>query len=134
VNTGYTDIMARNLTKQRPKQGEHLLELRNNAGISQKELSELIGETQQNIAYWEQSEKPPRSDVLPKIAKALGVSIEDILDIEAKTPKKTGPVGKLQILFEEVSDLPRRQQEKIMEFITAFVSHYKQTKRPPEEA
>jgi len=126
--------MARNFTRSRPKQGERLLQFRLAAGLSQKELAELIGETQQNIAFWEQAEKPPRSDTLPKLAKALGVRVEDMLNIESPTPKKSGPTGKLQTLFEKVSQLPRSQQEKLMEFITAFVSHYQMTREKSEVA
>ncbi|MBF0503115.1 MAG: helix-turn-helix transcriptional regulator [Candidatus Riflebacteria bacterium] len=120
--------MARNFTRSRPKQGERLLQFRLAAGFSQKELADLIGETQQNIAFWEQAEKPPRSDTLPKLAKVLGVSVEDILNGEGTSPKKSGPTGKLQTLFEKASQLPRSQQEKLMDFITAFVSHYQQNK------
>ncbi|MBF0548786.1 MAG: helix-turn-helix transcriptional regulator [Candidatus Riflebacteria bacterium] len=134
MKTRYTYLMPRRLTKPRPKQGEHLFQLRQEAGISQKELAELIGETQQNVAFWEQAEKPPRSDVLPKLAKALGVRIEDVLNTDCEIPKKSGPVGRMKILFEEAAKLPRRQQEKLMEFIIAFVSHYKQTKGHPQEA
>jgi transcriptional regulator with XRE-family HTH domain len=124
----YTCSMPRKLSKPRPKQGEHLFQLRREAGISQKELAEIIGETQQNVAFWEQADKPPRSDVLPKMAKALGVKIEDILNVAGEIPKKNGPIGRLQTLFEEASRLPRRQQEKLMDFIVAFVGHYKQTR------
>jgi transcriptional regulator with XRE-family HTH domain len=126
--------MARTFTRERPKQGERLLQFRLAAGLSQKELAGMIGETQQNIAFWEQAEKPPRSDTLPRLAKALGVKVEDLLDIENPAPKKSGPTGKLQTLFEKVSQLPRNQQEKLMEFITAFVSHYQATKEKNEAA
>jgi hypothetical protein len=37
-----------------------------------------------------------------------------------------GPKGKLQKIFEETATLPRRQQEKIAEFVAAFVNQYKQ--------
>ncbi len=134
MNRLYTSPMARNFTRSRPKQGERLLQFRLAAGLSQKELADLIGETQQNIAFWEQAEKPPRSDTLPKLAKALGVKVEDFLNAEGEIPKKSGPIGKLQTLFEKVSQLPRNQQEKLMEFITAFVSHYQQTKGKSETA
>lgn len=124
----YTSLMGRPLTKPRAKQGAKLLKLRLEAGISQSELAEIIGEPQQNVAYWERSEKPPRSDVLPKIAKALGVKIEDILDTENEVPKRHGPTGRLQTIFDEVSRLPRRQQQKIIEFVSAVVAQYKQLK------
>lgn len=124
----YNLAMPRTLTKPRPKQGERLLKLRLEAGISQRELADLIGEPQQNVAYWEQSEKPPRSDAVPKIAKALGVRVEDLFDTEGAVPRKSGPTGKLQLVFEEVSKLPRRQQEKIVEVVTAVVNQYKRNK------
>jgi len=41
--------------------------------------------------------------------------------------KKGGPDGKLRKVFEEASGLPRRQQEKIMEFVPAFINQYKQS-------
>ena len=128
MNRLYTGLMAKKLMRPRPKQGERLLQLRLAAGLSQKELAELIGETQQNIAFWEQAEKPPRSDTLPKLAKVLGVKVEDFLTVDGAIPRKNGPTGKLQALFEEASQLSRSQQEKLMDFIVAFVSHCQQTK------
>ena len=114
--------------KVRPVQGERLRTLRAAAGLSQIELAELIGESQQNVAYWEQAEKPPRSDVLPKMAKALGVSVEEILG-EPKTSRNGGAKGKLRLVFDEVSRLPRRQQDKVVEIVTALVEQYKRSSR-----
>jgi transcriptional regulator with XRE-family HTH domain len=104
-----------------------MLALRQAAGLSQAELARAVGESQQNIALWEQSDKPPRSDVLPKIAKALGVSIDVLLNVELapRPPRRPGPAGKVGKLFEEVSKLPRRQQDKIVEFLSPIVEDYK---------
>jgi DNA-binding XRE family transcriptional regulator len=70
---GYNQPMARKLTTPRPKLGAHLMSLRINAGLNQEELAQKVGVLQQTIAFWEQSDKPPRSEVLPKLAEALGV-------------------------------------------------------------
>lgn len=113
--------MAKRLTKPRPKQGRLLTQLRMEAGLSQYELAQMIGEPQSNVAFWEQSEKPPRSDVLPQMAKALGVRIEDLLNGDLGIERKGRPTGKVRKVFEEVSKLPRRQQEKVIEFVSAFV-------------
>jgi transcriptional regulator with XRE-family HTH domain len=121
----YTPGMARKLERQRPRQGARLAALRRAAGLTQVELAQLVGEPQQNIAFWEQSEKPPRSDVLPKMAKVLGVRIEQILEGELPQTRRAGPVGKVQKLFEEVSTLPRRQQDRILETVSALVAQYK---------
>jgi transcriptional regulator with XRE-family HTH domain len=102
-----------------------LAELRRAANLSQAALARLIGESQQNVAFREQSDKPPRSDVLPKLARVLGVSVEQILDVKTSIERRNGPVGKVRKLFEEVSELPRRQQEKVAEFVSALVEQYK---------
>jgi transcriptional regulator with XRE-family HTH domain len=118
--------MVRRVTKSRPKQGARLAELRKAAGFSQYELARLIGVPQPNIAFWELSAKPPRSEVLPKMARALGVRVEQLLDTEAAVERKAGPTGKVQQAFEAVSRLPRRQQEKILEVVSLFVQQYGQ--------
>jgi hypothetical protein len=80
-------------------------------------------------------QKPPRSDVLPKMAEALGVSVEDLLIVETgktasrKAAKSNGrPAGKVCEVFDRVSKLPRRQQEHIVNWVSAYLSHYEQTR------
>ena len=95
------------------------------AGLTQTELAKLVGEPQQNIAFWEQSDKPPRSDALPKLAKVLGVSVEQLVSGNAVSTKRSGPIGRAQKVFEEVSKLPRRQQDKLLDVISAYVEQFK---------
>jgi transcriptional regulator with XRE-family HTH domain len=113
-----------------------LAELRKAAGLSQYELASYVGVPQANIAFWERSEKPPRSEVLPKMAEALGVTVEDLLivgdekPLRKKAAKSNGrPAGKVRKVFDRVSKLPRRQQEHIVNWISAYVSQYEQTSR-----
>jgi transcriptional regulator with XRE-family HTH domain len=97
--------------------------LRETAGISQRELARQIGQDQSNIRYWENSGNLPRSDVLVPMAKALGVSVEALLG--EPTPRRTGkPGGKAGAVFEAVAKLPRRQQQKILEVVEAFVAQH----------
>ena len=88
---------------------------------------------QSNIAFWEQSEKPPRSDVLSAMARAFGVRLEELLKVEAAkrtaAKKKNGPTGRVREVFDRVSKLPRRQQEKIVEFVSAFVTQNEQNRQ-----
>lgn len=136
-NQSYTPgVMPRKSTKTKPPQGTRLAELRKEAGLSQYELANYVGVPQANIAFWERSEKPPRSEVLPKMAEALGVSVEDLLivgegkPLKKKAAKRNGrPVGKVREVFDRVSRLPRRQQEHIVNWVSAYVSHYEQLKQ-----
>jgi len=125
-------MAKRRTERERPAQGRRLVELRKEAGLSQYELAEMIGEPQPNIAYWELSDKPPRSDVLHKLADALGVSIPELLSINGRkvvVSNSTRPAGKLRQLFNDVSRLPRRQQEHIVRWVSAFVRQYEEEQR-----
>jgi transcriptional regulator with XRE-family HTH domain len=118
--------MGRPLSKPRPKQGARLVQLRRDAGLTQTELAELVGEPQANIAFWERSAKPPRSDVLPKLARILSVRVEDLLDVGTPLPqRRSGPVGRVAQVFNEVRKLPRRQQEKVADVVAALVEQYR---------
>lgn len=97
--------------------------LRERTGISLRELARQIGEGHTNVVYWERSGKIPRSDLLVPIANALGVSVEEILGI-TKEKKIPPPAGKLRLVFEAVSKLPRNQQEKILEVINALLEQH----------
>lgn len=122
--------MGRKLTKKRGRHGARLAALRRDAGLTQTELALAIGEKQQTVAYWERSSRPPRSDAIPKLARVLGIPVDALLSDSAAPPTPTKPVhaGKVQKLFEEVARLPRRQQDKVVEFVSAFIDQYKQRK------
>ena len=111
----------------RPKQGALLVSLRQRAAISQAELAREIGVPQANIAFWEWSDKPPRSDVLRKMARVFHVRVDQLLVDSDREPLATrsGPVGEVQKVFEEVRKLPRKQQRKVIEMVSALVDRYK---------
>jgi transcriptional regulator with XRE-family HTH domain len=100
-----------------------LRKLRETAGLSVRELARQIGESHTNVSYWERSGQIPRSDKLAAIAKALGVTVENLLG-EPSPRRVTTPGGKVRQVFEAVSKLPRRQQQKIVEVVEAFVAQH----------
>lgn len=120
--------MGRHTTRSKSIQGAHLASLRKSAGLSQAALAKAVGVPQPSIAFWEFAERPPRSDILPAMAEALGVSVEEILFPGTKPSNgkiKPGPKGRLQKAFEAVSSLPKRQQEVLLQFIESAVSQRK---------
>lgn len=100
--------------------GSNLKALRQRAGLSARDLGDRIGVRHSNILFWENNNKLPRSDVLMPMAKALGVTVEELLG-GAKPRRVVHPGGKLGQTFEAVSKLPRRQQQKIVEVVEALV-------------
>lgn len=111
----YADLMP---TKSR------LRELRLAAGLSVRELARRIDQQPTNVSYWERTGQTPRSDVLVPMASALGVSVEELLGV-SPSHRTAAPVkGRLQQVFAAASQLPRRQQDKIAEFVEAFVNQH----------
>lgn len=99
----------------------NLRQLREAAGLSVRELARQIDESNTNVSYWERSGQIPRSDVLAPMAKALGVTVHELLG-EPHPNRVIAPGGKLGHVFEQVAKLPRRQQDKIIEVVLALVA------------
>ena len=115
------------MTNSDADRGKHLKALREAAGLSMRELARQIGEDHSNVRYWEQGRSLPRSDVLLPMAKAFGVTVEEVLG-EPKPRRAVTPAGKMRHLFEAASKLPRSQQEKILDILQPFVREHGQSK------
>ena len=107
------------LSRQRPPMAQRLVELRQQAGLTQTELAAAVGVAVSNIAFWELKGTPPRGEVLPALAKALGVTVDAILGVTP--PKPAVAKGRLQEAFQATAKLPRRKQQKIVEVVEALL-------------
>ena len=50
------------------------------AGMTQEQLAKAVGVQAQYIGAWERGERKPKIDSLLRIAEALGVSWQDLID------------------------------------------------------
>ena len=55
-----------------------IIELRKRAGLTQLNLSEHLNVDRSTVAKWESGEVMPTADKLPRIAKILGCTIDDL--------------------------------------------------------
>jgi transcriptional regulator with XRE-family HTH domain len=102
--TVYDAVMA--------KTSSRLTTLREKVGISQRELARQLDVHHSNVSFWERSGNMPPADVLPSLAKILGITVDELLG-QPKTRSAPTPGGKLGQLFEQVAKLPRTQQARI---------------------
>jgi transcriptional regulator with XRE-family HTH domain len=115
MTPGYTLAisMGRPTSKERSPFGARLHAARTEAGLSQVQVADHLGTTQSAYAVWERDEVALKPAQISKLCKLLNVRVEELY--EDKPAKRTsGPVGKARRLFEEVSELPRRQQQRIL--------------------
>lgn len=67
--------------------GKNIAKYRKARGLTQAELGETLGVTNQAVSKWESEVSLPDVMLLPEIAMALGISLEDIYGM-AKEPEK----------------------------------------------
>jgi len=124
--SAYTCAMANTgkFTKRKPSEfGRRIAEARRRACLTQAELAKKLGVTQQVIAAWERRNVALRAEQIKTLAEALGTTADYLIGISVNWKGIEGPSGKVRHVFEQVSKLPRRQQEKVVEFVEAFVQH-----------
>ena len=109
---------------QRSDFGERLFRCREQRGLSQKQMAEALSIKQQSYAAWERRSTALRPEQLAALARTLDCSIDDLIGQSPKTKRGTGPAGRIRRVFEAVNKLPRHQQNKVAEFVEAFVAQH----------
>ena len=115
--------MAGRPSKKKPSpQGERLAALRKAAGLSQAELAKTIGIPQRTLSQYERiADTFPAALVVP-LARALGVTLEELLGVEADSARKRGPKSKLERQFDSIRQLPKSRQQFISKLLDEMLS------------
>lgn len=122
---GHVSLFAGVMTQDEKKffrdLGTRIAELRKEQNLTQQQLAELMGMSQQSIASWEVGRLRIAVSMLPQLARTLGVSVEALIGEEEK-PAKRGPTPKLQQQMERISQLPRTKQRFVMEMLDTVLA------------
>ncbi len=113
------------LTGKTESFGEQLARLRQEAGLSQRDLAAEVGISQRMVAYYEKQTAHPPTHLLAILAKALGVSSDQLLGIkEVKSNGRTRD-NRLWRRFSQVEQLPQSQRKQIVQILDAFLERDK---------
>jgi len=68
--------------RDQPNWESNFVPLRINAGITQREIAEELGVSEQTVRNWEQGKHPPRLTIpqVKKLCKLLGVGLDELPD------------------------------------------------------
>ena len=108
MNTG------RPASQPRTPFGERLHAAREARGLSQAQVADQLGMSQNAYACWERKPVALRPDQVEQLAKILGVSVDALFNEDGGLDRKGGPIGKARRVFDEVSRLPRKRQQRIL--------------------
>lgn len=96
--------------------GQRIARLRKERGLTQTQLAEVLGISQQHALSFEKGRRRVPVSALPKLSKALGVPLEDLLGFSPPGSKR-GPSPKLLQQLERLQQLPKRQQTLVHQML-----------------
>jgi transcriptional regulator with XRE-family HTH domain len=107
--------------------GRRLTAIRQNRGLTQTQLAELIGSTQRAISYYETVADSAPGPIVAQLAQALEVSADELLGL--KPPKKARhqapedpETKRLWKKFQQVRELPEKDQRAVIRLVNSLVA------------
>lgn len=98
--------------------GERIAALRRARNVTQAQLAETLGVSQQTIQAYEAGRRRIPVSALPVVARALSASLEDLFgETEQPVRSKRGPVPKWTQQIEEIAKLPKAQQRFVAQML-----------------
>ena len=88
--------------------------LRENKNITQQELAEILGTTQQSIARYESGERKADQNVLFTLSEYFGISIDDFFP---EREKDTKYFDELELLFNKNKDILSEDDKETIKFV-----------------
>ena len=102
--------------------GARIAQARKARNLTQHQLCEQLGMAQQTLAHYEVGRMRVPAFMLPPLAHALGLALEELLGQEVKAGKKRGPASRLDKQIEIIRRLPKTKQHAVMEVLDAFIA------------
>jgi len=101
--------------------GARMARLRKVAGYSQRALAEEIGISYRMVAYYEGETDRPPAHLLPAIAKALGVTVDQLLGLANVSARKQPRNERLIRTLLKVEKLSPRSRRAVIDHINALL-------------
>jgi transcriptional regulator with XRE-family HTH domain len=102
--------------------GERITQLRKARGITQVQLAQTLGVSQQTIQAYEVGRRRIQVSALPIVARALSVSLEELFGETEQRSRKRGPAPKWQQQIEAIAQLPKTQQRFVSQMLETVLA------------
>ena len=112
----YLNTMTHNDRRFFEQLGRKVATLRKEQRLTQVQLAEILGISQQHMYSFEKGIRKIPSSMLPTLAQVFGTSVDELLGV-GTTKRKRGPAPKLQRQIEQIQQLPRTKQRFVIEML-----------------
>lgn len=96
--------------------------LRKELRLTQVQLAETLGISQQMVASYEVGRRRIPVSMLPQLSHALKVQTDALLGNETKAKAKRGPTPKWQQQIEAIAQLPKAQQRFVSKMLDTVLA------------
>jgi transcriptional regulator with XRE-family HTH domain len=101
--------------------------LRKARSITQVQLAEKLGISQQTLQSYECGRRRVPVSAMPQVAQHLAVSLDELFDSVPKdaaksAPAKRGPLPQWQQQLQRIGTLPRAKQQVVMQMLDGVLS------------
>lgn len=105
--------------------GLRLADLRKAAGYTQQQLADEIGASRRQVAYYEGESEHPPANLLIDLARALNVSTDELLGLQAtrgKSPKPLAVSTRLERRLKLIDRMPPKPKQQLLGLIDTFIA------------
>ena len=103
--------------------GERISLLRKAHGITQVQLAQVLGVSQQTVQAYEVGRRRIQVAALPVVASTLSVSLEELFGQAKQAARaKRGPVSALRQQVERIEQLPKPKQKFVLEMLQTVLA------------
>lgn len=93
-------------------------ELREDAGLTQKELAERIGNMQRNISNWENGSSEPDCETILRLCDFFDVSVDELFGYDMQ--ERRGADNTEKLIYRTVHTLTEEQKTALLKFLQSF--------------
>lgn len=101
--------------------GDRLAQIRQSRSMTQTELGEAVGVSNRVIHYYEQESAQPPGALLADLARALGVTADELLGLQPTQTRPSPQKARMLKRLERVADLPAADRRAVFKLVDALL-------------
>lgn len=101
--------------------GQRLTAIRKSHGLTQAELGAAVGVSNRVIAYYEQDDAQPPGAMLVDLARALGVTTDELLGVKPAKSLSDPKTARLVKRLRRIEELPPADQRAVLKVLDAML-------------
>jgi transcriptional regulator with XRE-family HTH domain len=113
--------------------GTRIAQARKERGLTQQQLADALGVSQQTLAHYEVGRVGVGAPMLPRLSELLDLSFDEMLlgQPSMRLPGKRGPASRLEQQLDAITRLPKAEQKFVSKMLDSVLAQHTQGAAAP---